>query len=372
MPCPVCLEQERSRMRVDLFDYHLPDQLIAVEPMKRREDARMMYLPEAGGLQDGYVEDLAQLVEPGDIWILNNTRVIPAQLSGQRPKDALPEGTEGARDAAQVGVTLHKQVGGAEGQWLAFVRPAKRLRVGDSIFFAADFHAKVLEKREDGQILLDFAQPMESLLQQLKKYGRMPLPPYMKREGTKQDEQDYQTIFARHDGSVAAPTASFHLTDALMEDMRKAGATFAEVTLHVGGGTFLPVKVDDTNEHVMHSEWCELSPEVAALINKAREEGRRIVAVGTTALRTLESFAAADGKVYAGAKETDIFITPGYDFRIVDALMTNFHLPRSTLLMLVCAFMGRTRMMDAYKHAIAEQYRFFSYGDASFLERWRG
>ena len=367
-------------MRVDIFDYVLPDALIATEPMQPREAARLLYLPAEAESDEAHIENLPELVQPGDIWVLNNTRVIPAQLAATRPQTD-------DRAAASIGVTLHKPLENYL-QWLCFARPGKRVKEADELQFVPDFKARVLTKQEDGQVLIEFmdAPPMEGetdaqrlrnaqkewLLAKLRAHGKMPLPPYMHREATKKDNKDYQTIFAKKDGSVAAPTASFHLTQSLMDKMRTAGATFVEVTLHVGGGTFLPVKSEDTSEHVMHSEWCELSKETAEAINQARAAGKRIVAVGTTALRTLESMADPEGTLHAGTKDTRLFITPGYQFRVVDALMTNFHLPRSTLLMLVSAFSGVDRIRAAYKHAIASGYRFFSYGDACFLERAEG
>lgn len=342
-------------MRVDLFDYDLPEGRIAATPLVPREAARLLHLPKGGNLHDLQVRDLPALARPGDVWVLNNTRVIPARLRGRRGE-------------ASVDVTLHKAI--SETTWLAFAKPGKKLRVGDPVHFGEDFTAEVLEKREDGQVCLRFAVPDRSaLLNALHRHGEMPLPPYMHRKATQADQSDYQSLFARHDGAVAAPTASLHLTEALMAQLRGVGVEFVEVTLHVGGGTFLPVKVEDTDDHPMHSEWCEVTEAAALEINEARRAGRRIVAVGTTALRTLESMADAAGEVHAGAKDTDLFITPGYAFRTIDALLTNFHLPRSTLLMLVSAFSGRERMRAAYDHAITTDYRFFSYGDACFLER---
>lgn len=340
-------------MRVDLFDYDLPEDRIATAPLAPREAARLLHLP-VQGLHDRHVRDLPSLVRPGDLWVLNNTRVIPARLRGRRGE-------------AGIDITLHKAVNDTE--WLAFAKPGKKLRVGDLVIFADDFAAEVLEKMEDGQARLRFDVPdRTALLNALHIHGEMPLPPYMHRRATETDKTDYQSLFARHDGAVAAPTASLHLTEPLMTQLRAAGAEFVEVTLHVGGGTFLPVKVENTDDHPMHSEWCEVTEDSAARINDARKAGRRIVAVGTTALRTLES-TAEKGEVQAGAKDTSLFITPGYAFQVTDALLTNFHLPRSTLLMLVSAFSGRDRIRAAYDHAIATGYRFFSYGDACFLER---
>ncbi len=341
-------------MRVDLFDYDLPESLIATAPMVPREAARLLHVPPEGACADMTIADLPRLARPGDVWVLNNTRVIPARLRGQRGE-------------AGIDVTLHKAV--QETEWLAFAKPGKKLRVGDTVTFGEDFTAEVLNKLPDGQIHLRFAvADGEALLNALHRHGTMPLPPYMHRAATEADKTDYQTLFASRDGAVAAPTASLHLTAPLMDRLRAAGVEFVEVTLHVGGGTFLPVKAEETSGHVMHSEWCEITPEAAVRLNMAKAEGRRIVAVGTTALRTLESMANGQG-VRPGARDTNLFITPGYDFRMVDALLTNFHLPRSTLLMLVSAFSGFERMRAAYAHAIQSSYRFFSYGDACFLER---
>ncbi len=338
-------------MRVDLFDFDLPDSSIATTPASPRESAKLLHVaPDA--LLDKHVRDIPSLLRPGDVMVFNDTRVIPARLRGTRGEVA-------------VECLLHQAVSG--NQWLCFARPAKRLKPGHVVTFAPDFTAIVGERGEDGQVLLDFQ--CDDLFAMLDKYGEMPLPPYMQRRAGAQDKSDYQTAYAEHPGSVAAPTAGLHFTPDLLKAIDAAGATRVHVTLHVGAGTFLPVKADDTDDHIMHAEWTHVTEEAAHAINDARRAGGRVIAVGTTSLRTLESAADDTGIVHAGTRETRIFITPGYRFKAVDVLMTNFHLPRSTLLMLVSAFAGRERMLAAYAHAIASGYRFYSYGDTSFLIR---
>jgi S-adenosylmethionine:tRNA ribosyltransferase-isomerase len=363
-------------MRVELFDFGLPPELIAQHPVRPRDDAQLLVVG-AVALEDRRVGDLPELLRPGDLLVCNDTRVIPARLRGRR-------------GAAQVEITLHQPVGGAAAladageatgagaagvgdaaRWRAFARPARRCRVGDRLRFDADFEAEVLGKGEGGEIILGFPCAPEALLERLERCGQMPLPPYIRRppEGEAQDRADYQTMFAARAGAVAAPTAALHFTPRLMTALAARGIGHALLTLHVGAGTFLPVKVADTAMHHMHAEWYELSPAVAARINAARAAGGRVVAVGTTVLRTLETVAAPDGSVRPAAGETRLFITPGYRFRAVDLLLTNFHLPRSTLFMLVAAFAGLERMRTAYAHAIRAGYRFYSYGDACLLER---
>lgn len=339
-------------MRVDLFDFDLPPGCIATAPAMPRDASRLLVVPAQGGVEDKIVRDLPSLLRPGDVMVFNDTKVIPARLRGQRGDVA-------------VEILLHRSR--EAGLWECFAKPAKRLKEGQTITFAPDFEARVAGRARDGQVVLDFGPG--DLTPMLDKYGEMPLPPYMQRAEHARDRGDYQTTYARHLGSVAAPTAGLHFTPELLAAIDKAGVERVSVTLHVGAGTFLPVKVDDTAEHVMHTEWADIPDKTARAINAAKAEGRRVIAVGTTSLRTLESAAAQGGLVRAGARETDIFITPGYDFKIVDALMTNFHLPRSTLLMLVSAFAGRERMLNAYAHAVRQGYRFYSYGDSSFLER---
>ncbi len=287
--------------------------------------------------------------------VFNDTRVIPARLLGKR-------------GAAKVELLLHKKLPQSP-LWQCFAKPAKKLKIGDRIDFAGDFHAEVKDKLADGQVVIAFNDDAQSLSRKLEQYGHMPLPPYISRADEDADRHTYQTVYARNDGSVAAPTAGLHFTDALLAAIDEAGVKRVHVTLHVGGGTFLPVKSEDTNDHVMHSEYAVIGEEAADAINAAKRSGGRVVAVGTTSLRTLESVANENGHISAFSGETAIFITPGYHFKIVDALLTNFHLPRSTLFMLVAAFSGLERMQAAYAHAITRGYRFYSYGDACWLTR---
>ena len=341
-------------MKVDLFDFDLPPERIALRPARPRDAARMLVVEGAEGpMRDCGVRDLPSLLKAGDVLVFNDTRVIPAQL-------------EGRRGEAKIGATLHKRVDLR--RWQAFIRNAKRVRAGDLIEFGGGVSAIAEERLPDGSFILAFQgdDPVEVLLERA---GRMPLPPYIagKRETDAQDREDYQTMFAAEDGAVAAPTASLHFTPELVAALDDAGVGRETLTLHVGAGTFLPVKAEDTDDHAMHSEWGRIEPEVADRLNAARTSGGRIIAVGTTSLRLLESATQADGVIRAFAGDTDIFITPGYQFRAVDGLMTNFHLPKSTLMMLVSALMGRDRMMAAYSHAIANEYRFYSYGDSSLL-----
>ena len=346
-------------MKVADFDFELPSALIAQEPARPRDSARLLHV--ADQLGDLRITDLANLVRPGDVMVFNDTRVIPARLNGWR-------------GPAKVEVTLMMRE--AEGNWTALARPGRRLRAGDTIDFAPGFAARVIEKRDSGDILLAFDLGDADLRVALETHGIMPLPPYIKRarqEGTADlgvgDRADYQTMYAKHDGAVAAPTAGLHFTPTIMDALKSRGVTPAFVTLHVGAGTFQAIKVDDTDDHVMHSEWGAVTQPTADLINEARAQGRRIIAVGTTSLRLIESAADEHGILHPYQDTTDIFITPGYRFRAIDALVTNFHLPRSTLFMLVSAFAGLERMKSAYAHAIAQGYRFYSYGDACFLER---
>jgi S-adenosylmethionine:tRNA ribosyltransferase-isomerase len=339
-------------MRVDLFDFDLPTDRIALRPARPRDAARML-LVEGERLSDRGVLDLPDILRPGDVLVFNDTRVIPAQL-------------EGRRGEASVGATLHKREGLRS--WWAFVRNAKRVRDGDVIEFDDDVKASAVTRGEDGAILLHFhgEDPVELLLERA---GQMPLPPYIaSKRGTDQsDRDDYQTIFARESGAVAAPTAALHFTDRLIAALDQRGVLRETLTLHVGAGTFLPVKADDTADHRMHSEWGRIDQAAADRLNAARASGGRIIAVGTTSLRLLESAADAEGRIKPFEGDTAIFITPGYRFRAVDGLMTNFHLPKSTLFMLVSALMGIDVMKTAYAHAIDHGYRFYSYGDSSLL-----
>ena len=339
-------------MRVELFDFELPAERIALRPASPRDSARLLVL-DGDATRDRIVRDLPAELRAGDCLVFNDTRVIPAQL-------------EGRRGEAKIGATLHKREGPR--RWRAFVRNARRLRDGDSIDFGSGVTAIATDRGEDGSLALDFAgdEPVELLLERA---GRMPLPPYIaaKRPTDARDADDYQTMFAAEPGAVAAPTAALHFTPDLIAALDAAGIGHETLTLHVGAGTFLPVKADDTDDHRMHAEWGRIDAEAADRLNAARAAGGRLIAVGTTSLRLLESAAGEDGVIRPFADETRIFITPGYRFRAVDGLMTNFHLPRSTLFMLVSALMGRERMQAVYAHAIAQGYRFYSYGDSSLL-----
>ncbi|MGC4251997.1 MAG: tRNA preQ1(34) S-adenosylmethionine ribosyltransferase-isomerase QueA [Sphingobium sp.] len=340
-------------MRVDLFDFDLPVERIALRPASPRDSARLMLVAGDAPIEDRIVRDLPGLLRAGDVLVFNDTRVIPAQL-------------EGMRGQARIGATLHKRLGLR--QWQAFLRNARRVHEGDRIDFGAGVTAIAGPRDEDGGVTLSFEgeEPVELLLERA---GRMPLPPYIasKRPTDERDKADYQTMFARKDGAVAAPTAALHFTPDLMAALADAGIATETLTLHVGAGTFLPVKADDTEDHRMHAEWGRIDAAAAGRLNAARAAGGRLIAVGTTSLRLLESATGEDGLIRPFEDETRIFITPGYRFRAVDGLMTNFHLPRSTLFMLVSALMGRDRMQAAYAHAIAEGYRFYSYGDSSLL-----
>ncbi|MCB2049590.1 MAG: tRNA preQ1(34) S-adenosylmethionine ribosyltransferase-isomerase QueA [Novosphingobium sp.] len=340
-------------MKVDLFDFELPPERIALRPVRPRDAARLLVVEQGGSLTDRHVRDLPDLLRAGDVLVVNDTRVIPAQL-------------EGRRGEARIGATLHKRAGLRE--WDAFVRNAKRLRQGDRIDFAAGVTAVAEARHADGSWRLRFEgeEPVEVLLERA---GRMPLPPYIagKRETDDADKADYQTMFAREKGAVAAPTAALHFTPELTAALEEKGGLRETLTLHVGAGTFLPVKADDTADHAMHAEWGKIDAATADRLNAARAAGGRLIAVGTTSLRLLESAADEQGIIRPFEGDTSIFITPGYRFRAVDGLMTNFHLPKSTLFMLVSALMGLDTMQAAYRHAIEEEYRFYSYGDSSLL-----
>lgn len=340
-------------MDVNLFDFELPPERIALRPAEPRDAARLLVLEGDAGFRDAAVRDLPRLLRAGDCLVFNDTRVIPAQL-------------EGTRGDARIGATLHKRLDLR--RWQAFVRNAKRLRPGDRIDFGAGVFAIAEARDEEGGFSLAFEgeEPVEVLLERA---GRMPLPPYIagKRAADERDRADYQTMFAEKDGAVAAPTAALHFTPELVMALAETGIATERVTLHVGAGTFLPVKAENTVDHKMHAEWGSISEDVAARLNAVRARGGRVIAVGTTSLRVLESAADDEGRIHPWTGETRIFITPGYRFRAIDGLMTNFHLPRSTLFMLVSALMGLERMQAAYSHAIAHGYRFYSYGDASLL-----
>ncbi len=339
-------------MRVDLFDFELPTDRIALRPARPRDSARLL-VAKGDRLSDQLVSDLPEILRPGDVLVFNDTKVIPAQL-------------EGRRGEARVGVTLHKREGPRS--WWAFVRNAKRLRPGDRIEFDEGVSASAVERAQDGSFLVQFHgdEPVEL---QLKRAGRMPLPPYIasKRSADEADRDDYQPVVAREEGAVAAPTAALHFTSGLFDALESRGILRETVTLHVGAGTFLPVKADDTAGHQMHSEWGRIDTLTADRLNAARTAGGRLIAVGTTSLRLIESAADDGGKILPFEGDTAIFITPGYRFKAIDGLMTNFHLPRSTLFMLVSALMGLDAMKRIYAHAIDRDYRFYSYGDASLL-----
>jgi len=355
-------------MKVDIFDFDFNRDLIAKEPANPRDSSRLLDLSETGKIEDRHFYDLPKLLKKGDILVFNDTKVIPARLYAKKG-NALFE------------VTLYHPQEGL--LWNAFVKNSKRLKPGDSInFYTADieadksnFSAEIVEKNGEDGVLLKFDCPPESFSQKLEEYGSMPLPPYIKREKPQKglwnkynDKENYQTVYAKHQGAVAAPTAGLHFTSRLLQEIDNIGVTRVFLTLHVGAGTFLPVKTEDTKDHKMHTEYGIITPEACDIINKAKCEGRRIIAVGTTSVRLLESAADSQGVLHPFVGETSIFITPGYKFKIIDYIITNFHLPKSTLFMLVCAIAGTENMKNAYAHAVKEKYRFYSYGDSSILK----
>ena len=344
----------KPRLKTEEFDFHLPRGMIAARPARPRDSSRLL---EVGAeLHDHVFRDLPSLLRPGDILVFNDTRVIPAQLSGLRGE-------------AKISLTLHQRT--APASWRCFARPAKKLTPGDEIIFSDTFRATVAEKGAGGEITLTFDREGKALDSALRQYGAMPLPPYLQslRAIDEADDEDYQTMFAAHDGAVAAPTAGLHFTPRLMEALAVRHIGHSTLTLHVGAGTFLPVKTEYVDNHPMHAETGEIRETAARAINTARQSGGRVVAVGTTSLRLLEAAADHEGQVHPFSGETDIFITPGARFRAVDLLLTNFHLPRSTLFMLVCAFCGTAAMKATYEHAITAGYRFYSYGDACLLHK---
>lgn len=351
-------------MRVDLFDFDLPDERIALRPIVPRDAARMLVVRPGSAQQfeDQTIRALPDYLVSGDVLVVNDTRVVPARLEAFRSR---------GETSAKIEILLHKRVSPA--QWLAFAKGAKKLKAGDMLAFARphapELQAKVLEKRQEGEILLEFSVSGDELDAAIEALGQVPLPPYIagKRKADTRDLEDYQTLFARRRGAIAAPTASLHFTPELIAALSARGVETVNITLHVGAGTFLPVKTPETGAHRMHAEWGEISAASAARLNAAHAEGRRIVAVGTTSLRLVESAARDDGQIAVFSGDTKLFITPGYKFKAVDLLITNFHLPRSTLFMLVAAFCGLETMQAAYSHAIAAQYRFYSYGDACLL-----
>ena len=354
-------------MRVDLFDFELPEERIALRPVDPRDSAKLLVVKD-GQLEDKLVSDLADLLQPGDALVFNDTKVIPALLVGVRIR---------GDSTASVSFTLHTRL--SDSNWLAFAKGAKKLSIGDAVSFGSNNDAcfagtlmgEIVEKRPTGEVEIAFEYSGAALDEVLANIGQMPLPPYIasKRETDDRDASDYQTVYAREEGAVAAPTAGLHFTPELLANLEERSISTHFVTLHVGPGTFLPVKADDTDAHKMHSEWGWVPDRTAEALNKVRKRGGRIVCVGTTSLRLLESAAEKDGRIVPWEGQTDIFITPGYSFRAVDILMTNFHLPKSTLFMLVSALSGLETMQAAYGHAINNQYRFYSYGDASLLYR---
>ena len=349
-------------MRVSEFDFDLPEDRIALHPAEPRDSARLLVIRPGEPPLDRHVTDLLELLSPGDVLVVNDTRVLPAELRGTRIRD---------ENRSSVSFNLHKRVDMRT--WRAFARPAKRLHVLDRLELGDDgsLLATVAGKGATGEVTLEFDLGGAALDEAIKAHGAMPLPPYIeaKRGTEERDKTDYQTVYATVDGAVAAPTAGLHFTQALLQKLHDRGIGIERVTLHVGAGTFLPMKADDTDDHVMHAEWGELTEAVVHRLDAAKARGGRIVAVGTTSLRLLETAARATGRLQPFIGETDIFITPGFRFRAVDALMTNFHLPRSTLFMLVSAFCGLATMKSAYAHAIETGYRFYSYGDSSLLFR---
>lgn len=353
-------------MRTDLFDFELPDNLIALRPLARRDAARLLTVtPDVGAprLGDTTIAALPELLQPGDALVFNDTKVVPAFLKGRRTRGA---------SSVQVSVNLLSRI--TPNTWHVLARPARRLKAGDTIEFgyktSHTLSAEVEQVQDGGIVKLAFDQSAAALDQEIETVGLMPLPHYIatKRAPDDQDREDYQTVFADAPGAVAAPTAGLHFTPELLSRLRDRGLSFHNVTLHVGGGTFLPVKVDDTRDHRMHSEWGVISATTAKALNEVRRRGGKLIAIGTTSLRLLETAAQDDGTIRPIQGETDIFITPGYTFRAVDRLLTNFHLPKSTLFMLVSAFSGLDTMKSAYAHAIRQKYRFFSYGDATLLD----
>jgi len=355
-------------MRVDLFDFELDKDLIAKEPANPRDTSRLLDLSQTDKITDRHFYDLPEILDKGDVLVFNDTKVIPARLYGKRGE-------------AEIEVTLyHPQTGET---WWAFIKNSKRLHINDIVSFytaeisaeKSDFKAEVLEKNAEDGVLLKFLCPVDELSKKLETYGLMPLPPYIKRDkpttglwNKYNDKENYQTIYAKYEGAVAAPTAGLHFTDNVLKRLEEKGVTKVFLTLHVGAGTFLPVKTDDTKDHKMHAEYGIITKEACDIINQAKREGRRIIAVGTTSVRLLESAADEKGILHPFNGETSIFITPGYKFKMIDYIITNFHLPKSTLFMLICAIAGTERMKAAYEHAIKAKYRFYSYGDSSILK----
>ena len=355
-------------MKVDIFDFNLDKELIAKSPVNPRDTSRLLDLSDDKKINDLHFYDLPNILKPNDILVFNDTKVIPARLYGQRGE-------------ALIEVTLYRPEDGI--CWWSFIKNSKRLKTGDVVSFynadissqQSDFKAEILKKDDEDGVLIRFLCSPDELGKKLEKYGSMPLPPYIKRDkpikgiwNPYNDKEDYQTVYAKNKGAVAAPTAGLHFTEDLLKQLDDMGITRVFLTLHVGAGTFLPVKTDDTENHKMHAEYGIISQQTCDIINQAKKEGRRIIAVGTTSVRLLETAADINGFLHPFCGETNIFITPGYKFKIIDMIITNFHLPKSTLFMLICAIAGTERMQKAYKHAIEEKYRFYSYGDSSILK----
>ena len=352
-------------MKLSDFDYELETSRIAQKPAEPRDSAKLLDA-RSQPFGDHSVRDLPELLRAGDLLVVNNTKVIPAKLTGQRKATG---DTSGQTPTGAIHVTLHQRID--EARWCAFIKPARKCQPGTELVFGPGFEAHIDEKKDGGEMMLSFSKSGTELDEALLTYGSMPLPPYIKRDaqGDNKDNQDYQTVFARYSGAVAAPTAGLHFTDGLRDKLQAAGIDMAEVTLHVGAGTFLPVQVENIADHKMHAEWGAISAETVAKIEQTKAAGGRVISVGTTSLRILEAAYAQHGALKPFSGETDIFITPGFKFSVVDMLMTNFHLPKSTLLMLVSALTGKDWVFKAYDHALAGNYRFFSYGDACLFER---
>lgn len=342
-------------MDLDKFDFSLPENLVALQPLENRASSKMIHFEEGGNIEDHLFSDIIDLVNSGDVLVFNNTKVIKARLKGN---------VEGRKAE----VTLIKNTAG--NTWQALAKPGKIFKEGRVFDVNEKFSAKIVDKNSDGTIELNFLSEAKALFEDLEKYGEVPLPPYIekKRPAENSDQERYQTVYAKKAGAVAAPTAGLHFTDEIINSLMEKGVKMAEVTLHVGAGTFLPIRVDNIEEHKMHSEFYEIDKENADTINKAKNDGGRVIAVGTTSLRALES-ASKSSAVLSKKEETDIFIYPGYKFKIVDCLITNFHLPKSTLFILICAFIGTQNAQRLYKSAIDKEYRFFSYGDSCFIEK---
>ena len=341
-------------MRVGTFDFELPSDRIATRPAEPRDAARLLCVDGAGGHTHHVFADLPRLLEPGDILVVNDTRVAPVRMTGQT-----------------AGASVEVTAVGCEGDrlWRVLARPARKLKPGESVSLPGDLSAIVVAREAKGAVILDVGMPKERFLAHLERHGVMPLPPYIRRHADERDRSDYQTVFALNAGAVAAPTAGLHFTDRLLEALAAAGIGRVAVTLHVGPGTFMPVRTNAVRDHEMQGEWGEISPEAADRINAVRQSGGRVIAVGTTSVRLLESAVDDSGVVHPYCGDTTLFITPGHRFRAIDALITNFHLPRSTLFMLVCAFLGTGIMKRAYREAIDRGYRFYSYGDACLLAK---